>query len=235
VQRTRPPRAGCNRVRSWAGSLNWTFASATHVKLRATSDDDPGFVRLVSQILDSLVLQRAPDILAIIKVDNWFDHKWLNFSGKMLGALGVWKQPLTIPPFHPNRIKVQMVYRLSQQKKYELVEAPLLHILQPSSENLNRKLIHTAHATDTRVFVWWSGNTGTNAKGSFMAYIQSETDPTSWYVSFDCRDRWIINKTKNVSVEAVLGLLQSREPNAALNGGPAAPVGDAGAKEGRHR
>ena len=51
------------------------------MKLHATSYDDPGFVRLVSLILDSLVLKYAPEILAIIEVDNWFDHKWLNFSG----------------------------------------------------------------------------------------------------------------------------------------------------------
>ncbi|HSU54886.1 MAG TPA: hypothetical protein VLT36_12580 [Candidatus Dormibacteraeota bacterium] len=112
------------------------------MKLHATSDDDPGFVRLVTLILDSLVLQHAPEILAIIQVDNWFDHKWLNFSGKVLGALGVWKHPLTIPPFHPNGIKAQTVYRLGQQKEYEQIETPPLHISQPSSENLNRKLIH---------------------------------------------------------------------------------------------
>ena len=185
------------------------------MKLQATSNDDPGFVRLVSLIVDSLVLQRAPDILAIIAVDNWFDHKWLNFSGKVLGALGVWKYPLTIPPFRPNRIKAQMVYRLSQQKEYEQFEAPPLHVVQSSSANLNRKLIH---ATDSGVFVWWSGNTGANAKGSFMAYIQTGTDATSWYVSFDRRDRWTINKTKNISVEAVQFLLRSAEQDGAANG-----------------
>src|SRR5260221_9903610 len=173
------------------------------MKLRATSDADPGFVRLVSLILDSLVLQHGPEILAIVEVDNWFDHKWLNFSGKMLGALGVWKHPLTIPPFHPNRIKAQTVYQLNQQKEYEQIDAPPLHIAQPSSENLNRKLRHATRSADTGVFVWWSSNTGANAKGSFMTYIQSETGDTSWYASFDRRDRWAVNKTKNVSVEAV--------------------------------
>jgi len=182
------------------------------MKLQATSNDDPSFVRLVSLIVDALVLQRAPDILVIVAVDNWFDHKWLNFSGKVLGALGVWKRPLTIPPFHPNRIKVQTVYHLSQEREYKQIEAPPLHIVQSSSENLNRKL---AHATDSGVFVWWSGNTGANAKGSFMVYIQTEIDATSWYVSFDRRDRWTINKTKNISVEAVQVLFRSAEQDGA--------------------
>jgi len=187
------------------------------MKLQATSDDDPSFVRLVSLIVDSLVLQRAPDILAILAVDNWFDHKWLNFSGKIMGALGVWKHPLTIPPFHPHRVKVQTVYRLSREKQYEQIDAPPLHLEQASEKNLNRKLIH---ATDSGVFVWWSGNTSANAKGSLMAYIQTGTDARSWYISFDRRDRWAINKTKNISVESVQVLLRSAEPGVAPNGGP---------------
>lgn len=200
------------------------------MKIYATSEDDPGFVRIVSLILDSLVLKYAPENLAIIEVDNWFDHKWLNFSGKVLGALGVWKHPLTIPPFHPNRIKAQTVYRLNQRKEYEHTETPPLHISQPSSENLNRKL--ATHAADTGVFVWWSSNTGGNGKGSVMVYIQNGTDATSWYASFDRRDRWAVNKTKNVSVEAVLGLLQSAEPGASPNGGPATRPGNSEATEG---
>jgi hypothetical protein len=63
--------------------------------------------------------------------------------------------------------------------------------------------------------VWWSGNTGANAKGSFMVYIQTEIDATSWYVSFDRRDRWTINKTKNISVEAVQVLFRSAEQDGA--------------------
>ena len=65
-----------------------------------------------------------------------------------------------------------------------------------------------------------------------MVYIQNGTDATSWYVSFDRRDRWAVNKTKNVSVEAVLGLLQSAEPGASPNGGPATRLTDSEVTEG---
>ncbi|MDB6016500.1 MAG: hypothetical protein JWR19_989 [Pedosphaera sp.] len=185
------------------------------MKIHATANDDPGFVRLVSSMIDALVLQRAPEIVAIVAVDNWFDHKWLNFSGKVLGALGVWKDPLTIPPFHPDRIIAQTVYRLAQQKEYEQMEAPPLHIPQASSQNLKRKL---GKITDSGIFVWWSGNTAANAKGSLMAYIQNGTDATSWYASFDRPDQWKINKTKNISTEEVRALLQSAEASSAPDG-----------------
>jgi hypothetical protein len=38
----------------------------------------------------------------VVKIDNWFGKRWLGFSGKALGALGVRKKKLTLPPFHPH-------------------------------------------------------------------------------------------------------------------------------------
>jgi hypothetical protein len=188
--------------------------------------DDPAFVSFVSRIADSLVLRHQPDLVALIEIDNWFDHKWLNFSGKVLGALGVWQKDLTIPPFHPNRIKVHTAYRLNKKGEYEQFEARPLHIFQSSSENLRRKLKHAPAAS--RVFIWWSGKTEANVKGSLMAYIHNATDAISWYVSFDCGDRWKVNKTKNISVQAVMDLLRSAEPTAPPNGGPAQRLGTSG-------
>jgi len=175
-------------------------------ELNARSNDDPDFVRLASQIIDSLVIQRTPEIVAIIAVDNWFDHKWLNFSGKILGALGVWKVPLTIPPFHPDRIIDQTVYRMGRLKQYEPLDTPSLHVIQSSSQNLKRKL---TDVTTSGIFAWWSGNTRANAKGSFMAYIQNGDDTTSWYASFNRGEHWTINKSKNISTEEVRALLQA--------------------------
>ena len=53
-----------------------------------------------------------------------------------------------------------------------------------------------------------------------MAYSQTGTDATSWYISFDRRAGWAINKTKNISVESVQVLLRSAERGVAPNGGP---------------
>jgi len=196
---------------------------APAAKAVAKSNDDPGFVRLVSLIIDALVIQRSPKIIVIIAVDNWFDHKWLNFSGKILGALGVWKDPLTIPPFHPDRIINQTVYQMGRQKQYELMEAPPLHNPQSSAQNLKRKI---QNVTNSGVFAWWSGNTRANAKGSFMAYIQNGDYTTSWYASFDRGERWTLNKTKNISTEEVRALLQSGKPGAEPNAGLSTPSGN---------
>ena len=43
----------------------------------------------------------------LVKIDNWFGKRWLGFSGKALGALGVRKEKLTLPPFIPSRLVSQ--------------------------------------------------------------------------------------------------------------------------------
>lgn len=67
-------------------------------------DDAHDFVALVEQSVNGILRQNAPLSLVLIKVDNWFGPMWLGFSGKILGAIGVWQPKLTIPPFVPNRI-----------------------------------------------------------------------------------------------------------------------------------
>jgi len=147
------------------------------MRLNPTSDDDPGFVRILSLILDSLVLQHTPEIVVIIQVDNWFDHKWLNFSGKVLGALGVWKHPLTIPPFHPNRVKAQTMYRVNQRKS--MSRSRLL--LFTSRSRALKTSIASYYTPPTlprpEFFVWWSSNTAANAKGSLWRTSRMELAP----------------------------------------------------------
>ena len=54
--------------------------------------------------LDAAVANYRPAEIYLVCIDRWFDAKWLNFSGKVLGALGVWRSRTTIPPFHPHRV-----------------------------------------------------------------------------------------------------------------------------------
>jgi len=43
--------------------------------------DDPGFIAVLNSLVQGLISNRAPEQLWIIQIDNWFDHKWLRFSG----------------------------------------------------------------------------------------------------------------------------------------------------------
>ncbi len=188
---------------------------AEEMKLNSTPADDPNFVRVVNSILGGVVSEHAPEIVALIQIDNWFDHQWLNFSGKVLGALGVWKKELTIPPFNPNRVKSQTVYRLVEDKRYEQIQAPPLHVAQSSSDNLNRKL---KYAADSGVFLWWTSNTVSNGKGSVMVCTQAGDECSSWFASLEREPDWRVNKTEDIPVGVVERLMDGIEQE---NGGDA--------------
>ena len=166
------------------------------LQLAATPQDDPAFVEAVETILDVVVSENSPEVVAVIQIENRFDHKWLRFSGKVLGALGVWKSPLTIPPFHPNRVVRETAHRRVERGEYEQFRAPPLHVVQPSDRNLNRRL---RQRTDSGVFLWWSGDSVTSGKGSVMVYVHVGEVPACWFASLDRDTTWRINKTKGIT------------------------------------
>jgi len=86
--------------------------------------DDSDFIDLLNSLLNGLLVQQAPEQLWVIQIDNWFDHKWLRYSGS--GSVGskfpvdwtsafmdrfdsvkeqFWQDKLTFPPFAPDRMK----------------------------------------------------------------------------------------------------------------------------------
>ncbi len=84
------------------------------MKVTFEIDDAPDFVRQVEQVANGVIRRHAPETLVLIKIDNYFGSKWLGFSGKALGLLGVWHNPdyhpannIRIPPFVPNRVVSQ--------------------------------------------------------------------------------------------------------------------------------
>jgi hypothetical protein len=84
--------------------------------LSVERDDDRTFLAWVSQLIDALDDPEVDD-LVVVRIRNWFDHKWLRFSGigrvefthvalnhqgVSLEALS--QSKLTFPPFTPSRI-----------------------------------------------------------------------------------------------------------------------------------
>lgn len=179
-----------------------------------TPEDDPAFFRIVASILDSVVAESTPEVVTVIQIKNWFDQKWLNFSGKIVGAAGLWGSDITLPPFNPNRVMSQTVCRLVNGE-YESIKAPPLHILQRSSENLNRKL--RFHAS-SGMFAWWTSNTVSNGRGSLMVYTQTGDQSSTWFLGFRKKAReWKVNTKKGIPdhlIEKYMGVLQTPEADA---------------------
>jgi hypothetical protein len=182
------------------------------VELSLSEQDDQRFVDIVKSIVASLIDTYEPDNFYVVKVDNWFDYKWLFFEGKKLGAVPVhMNNPIIVPPFSPNRIKQQISFKVDSNGDYEDSKEPPLHFKQPSEKNLKRKLFKDDKAS---FVLWWSGETKSNEKGSVMLYRQIENVskyPTSgidfWYVSFIHGEEWKIHKTKYISPNIIEELI----------------------------
>jgi hypothetical protein len=99
--------------------------------------DDPTFVEWLDAIIAGVFDQTCPKQLSLLRVDNWFGKNWLGFSGKSVGALGVRKRDLTLPPFTPSRIVSQNRFVAHGQIK---PKHPYIHVYQHSGENPNRKI-----------------------------------------------------------------------------------------------
>jgi hypothetical protein len=60
--------------------------------------DGPKFIGEVCRIMAGAAIGHRASDLCILGIDHWFGHKWLEFSGKALGAVRVWQCRLTVPP-----------------------------------------------------------------------------------------------------------------------------------------
>jgi hypothetical protein len=196
--------------------------------------DDNDFVDLLNVLLNALLVQHAPEQLWVIQIDNWFDHKWLRYSGS--GSVAskypadwtssfmdrftsikeqFWRDKLTFPPFAPDRVLSQWSFTLSGGT---YIEAPLTKLphgesRRRSHSNLNRRVEDFVRSAS---FVWYSANTLKNGRGSLMVYCIGPDKPICWFAAFGRKSGWMLERTKGIDQEQVSRL---------LDGGDRATVG----------
>ncbi len=177
------------------------------VKLTTKENDDPLFIELVSRILNGAIRCYKPTEIYIVQIDNWFDHRWRAFSGKSVGAVGVWNSVLTVPPFEPNRVVNQLYYRAEKSNPdvYLLQPSQPLHLHQWSGSNLQR---FPKQITESGLFAWYNSGTKNNGVGSLMAYDLGKDVESSWYISFSKDREWKINKVQNISKQEISGMMK---------------------------
>ncbi len=172
-----------------------------------TENDDPRFVALANQLLDTTVTTCRPAEVCLIRIDQWFDAKWLKFSGKILGALGVYcNRWITIPPFHPNRVLSETHLSVAPESgAYVPSPAARLHIVQASAENLTRVI---SRVSPSAVFFWYSSSTVGLDRGSIMLYRTEQAEVFPWYASFHRTTEWKLDRHRGISPCEVQHLLQ---------------------------
>lgn len=176
------------------------------IEIRSDDFDAAEYVRIVENYLNNFIRDVAPDEILVVKIDNWFDHKWRNFAGKFLGAVGFWNETvLRIPPFIPDRV-VEQRYFEKHGDEYQERERAGLHIYQSSGENITgkRKLVAFGRK---RLLFWFSGNSKNALRGSLMIYRIEKENSSTVYVSFVKKENWQIYKTDGISRQEAKSLI----------------------------
>ena len=138
-------------------------------------------------------------------IDNWFDHKWLEFdtNRKDSDELG-WRPKLMLPPFEPGRVMDQSCFQKhsSGLVRYEESLSNPLHLLSS-----NRSLTQIC---SSGAFVWYSFVGNRSDRGSLMVYLNSDGKGAAWYASFIRNPDWQVNKAKGISHRELTELLAAR-------------------------
>jgi hypothetical protein len=168
-----------------------------NLDLTVDETDDPRFVSLAAQIITGAVVTHKSLDVHIFKIDHWFDHKWLGFSGKFLGAVGSWRKKLTVPPFVANRIIDKWHYSIDAiDGTYRLETSNLqVHHCGRAGENLHRRVQQVAPAS---ALFWYSGDTSETGRGSLMGYIPVESDHWPWFVALVLDKEWQVVRRKGI-------------------------------------
>jgi len=190
------------------------------IHIAITETDDPAFIEALTALIRSYTASHTPEQVWLIQIDNWFDHKWLKFSGYGTEGSGVpldrwdtvkvefYRDNLTFPPFNPNRVMSQCSYVRQEYDYLEVALRQLPHatLRQRSESNLNRRI---QSLTGAGCFVWYGGNTVANGKGSVMLYDVKPSNAECWFAAFT-RDEcsWRVTATKGADrryVESLVG------------------------------
>jgi len=185
-------------------------------RIASLPKDDSAFVALVGRAISGELEAKAVHGLFVVRIDNWFDHKWLNFSGIGRVAFGQTTDLMTFdldtsleafhrtgrqstfPPFTPNRVVTEDYYRRDEQSSYVLKEdGPWIHSSAREGSNSNFHFRIVTH-NNSGLFVWFSSNTLANRRGSLMVYRANGRIITSWYASFLCDVDWRVVRTRGI-------------------------------------
>jgi hypothetical protein len=192
------------------------------MEILSKQNDDPEFVELVKRMIAGCMNDSFPNTIIVIQIDNWFDYKWLGFSGRgRVGFPSVGKLDLdtaldefhqdqiTLPPFSPRRVIDEYYFQREANGKYSARDPrPYLHErkLAPSSQNLHKRIVDRV---DSAVLVWFSSNTKRNLRGSVMIYEVKGREVNSWYAGFAKEEQWGVMQTKGITKGRVQSLIEN--------------------------
>lgn len=171
------------------------------LNLDLDANDDLDFADAVQAVVLGVLQVSKPPEVYIVKVDNWFGPKWLAFSHKALGALGIASSDLRVPPFVPGRVVCEQYFvRADERDDYVHADAPLaLHVHQTSSANAARRISSLC----PRAALFWWRSTHTTSRGALMAYIPAQSGHAYWYAELTRMTQWRSGAMRGITSDAL--------------------------------
>jgi len=196
---------------------------------------DSEFLETVDTVAAHVMDEMDCRDLFLVQIDNWFDHKWLGFSGMgrvpspfpFLSMIppnadqkdrfysvpaSFWKKAITMPPFTPNRI----LSRTHFQRRHSGDFIRCKNLLPQRQEGSMRGTVNSARRiqeiSDSGVFLWYSSNASQNGAASILIYISTANGVWPIFVSFRFKAGWRVHLTKGIPREYFDNLLSQREP-----------------------
>lgn len=192
------------------------------MEILSKQNDDPEFVELVKRVIAGCINNNFPNTIIVIQIDNWFDYKWLGFSGRgrvgfpsvgnidLDTALDEFRQEqVTLPPFSPRRVIEEYYFQREINGEYSAIDPhPCLHQkeLATSSQNLHKRIVDRV---DSAVLIWFSSNTKQNLRGSIMVYEVKGREVHPWYSGFAKEQQWRVLQTKGIAADQVQSLIET--------------------------
>jgi hypothetical protein len=140
--------------------------------------DAPKFIGIVQNVAAGLTRECQPELLYVVRIDNWFGPKWMHFAGKFTAgkgaSIGVHKTTLHVPPFVPHRVVAERVFVGPDYEK--TVVRPPLHIECPSKQALTRRI---EDIDKDAAFLWFSSESEIQKRGAVMVYLPVATETSA--------------------------------------------------------
>lgn len=186
-------------------------------KIKTQEDDAPDFIGIINEIMEKVISEYDIGEVVFVKIKNWFDHKWLNYSGKSVVAFNgglwrdsalesVWSEKITIPPFNPNRIIYSKFFRIKDTGNRKIEKR--VNKYQFSSENIHNRVVNY---TSDGLLIWFSSDTKFNQKGSLMIYRSQNNEVYTWYAMIENIKAWRITKSKGIELDKLKMYLTDKE------------------------
>ncbi|SNR14183.1 protein of unknown function [Tenacibaculum jejuense] len=174
--------------------------------LKEKNNDNPNFILNCEKIIQNRINIWNPTDIFVNRIDNWFDEKWLEFSGTTMSGLSIWKGETTIPPFHPNRVEFSDFYQKIAEHYVQKENPKILHIYQKSKDNLKR---YISGFTNNGLFIWYSGNSKVNDVETLMCYLFRESECHPFFITLNGKKEWNVSQAKGILIKEIQSIIES--------------------------